>query len=130
MEEDNRMICIFVQFERLINKQPYTGEKTLINVYYSWPMPFTYLNVSGTYAYAACEQLTCENMSIVEAVFINIDLFSFLEREPNEGDCTSNCIGNFNSCFIARVKNNKWVERNFFQMPFSEECFLILFFPQ
>ncbi len=42
----------------------------MINVYYSWPRPLAYLNMSATYAYIASEQLKYEYMSVHVAAFI------------------------------------------------------------
>ncbi len=36
----------------------------MVKVHYSSLRPFTYINVSGTYAYTSSDKLTCEYMSI------------------------------------------------------------------
>ncbi len=41
----------------------------MIEVHYSWLRPYTYINVSGTYAYAASEKLPCEYMSVFTQKF-------------------------------------------------------------
>ncbi len=37
----------------------------MVKVHYSSLRPFTYINVSGTYAYTTSDKLTCEYMSLV-----------------------------------------------------------------